>query len=48
VDVEITPEPSEEERQAILVALSHEEDEDPPLTRSRWGCLDLEEDEGEG
>ncbi len=34
MDFEITPEPTDEEREAILAALA--EDEDEPETRSAW------------
>jgi hypothetical protein len=45
MDVEITPQPSEKERQAILRALEIERT-DPPA-RSRWWLAGLAPEEGE-
>ena len=39
----ITPEPSPEERRAILAALADEEPYEPPAYRSRWREAALEE-----
>jgi hypothetical protein len=46
VDVEITPEPSEEERQAILAALALEQASQAGATRRWQAGLEDEEDEG--
>jgi hypothetical protein len=46
VDVEITPEPSEPERQAILRALEPERDGDAPVTP--WRQVALEPDDQAG
>jgi hypothetical protein len=45
VDVEITPEPTEEERQAILATLQRELDDDRPPTPWRRGGLGPSEDD---
>jgi hypothetical protein len=43
MEPEITPEPTAEERRAILAALAGEEPEEPDGYRSRWREAALEE-----
>jgi hypothetical protein len=43
VNPEIEPEPSEQEREAILRALEAEGDAPPPAYRSRWRRAGVEE-----
>lgn len=47
MDVEITPEPSDEERSAILAALDLAEPRREQLCRSRWRASGLDELRGD-